>query len=78
MNIPAIPDEEVGNAALFRNCASPRKEDSPLNILLIALSYFTYCQMWIPVVLKGACDDFVRKREHVWVKTQRFRQTGAN
>lgn len=57
---------------------SREKEDSPLNILLIALSYFTYCQMWIPVVLKGAYDDFVRKREHVWVKTERFRQTGAN
>ncbi len=49
------------------------KEDSPLNILLIALSYFTYCQLWILVVLKGAYDDFILKREHVWVKTQRFR-----
>lgn len=52
---------------------SREKEDSPLNIVLLALSYFTYCQMWIPVVLKGAWDDFVLKREHVWVKTQRFR-----
>jgi cellulose synthase/poly-beta-1,6-N-acetylglucosamine synthase-like glycosyltransferase len=49
------------------------KEDSPLNILLIALSYFTYCQLWIGVVLKGVYDDFILKREHVWVKTQRFR-----
>jgi hypothetical protein len=52
---------------------SREKEDSPLNILLIALSYFTYCQLWILVVLKGAWDDFVLKREHVWVKTQRFK-----
>jgi cellulose synthase/poly-beta-1,6-N-acetylglucosamine synthase-like glycosyltransferase len=52
---------------------SREKEDSPLNILLIALSYFTYCQLWIIVVLKGVWDDFVLKREHVWVKTQRFR-----
>jgi cellulose synthase/poly-beta-1,6-N-acetylglucosamine synthase-like glycosyltransferase len=52
---------------------SREKEDSPLNILLIALSYFTYCQLWIPVVLKGIWDDFVLRREHVWVKTQRFR-----
>jgi cellulose synthase/poly-beta-1,6-N-acetylglucosamine synthase-like glycosyltransferase len=52
---------------------SREKEDSPLNILLIALSYFTYCQLWIPVVLKGAWDDFVLRREHIWVKTQRFR-----
>jgi cellulose synthase/poly-beta-1,6-N-acetylglucosamine synthase-like glycosyltransferase len=54
---------------------SREKEDSPLNILLIATSYFTYCQMWIPVVLKGAYDDFVVKREHVWDKTQRFHTT---
>jgi cellulose synthase/poly-beta-1,6-N-acetylglucosamine synthase-like glycosyltransferase len=57
---------------------SREKEDSPLNILLIAVSYFTYCQMWIPVVLKGAYDDFILKREHVWVKTQRFRPTGTS
>jgi cellulose synthase/poly-beta-1,6-N-acetylglucosamine synthase-like glycosyltransferase len=49
------------------------KEDSPLNILLIALSYFSYCQLWILVVLKGVYDDFILRREHVWVKTQRFR-----
>lgn len=52
---------------------SREKEDSPLNIFLIALAYFTYCQLWIIVVLKAAYDDFVLKREHVWVKTQRFR-----
>jgi cellulose synthase/poly-beta-1,6-N-acetylglucosamine synthase-like glycosyltransferase len=52
---------------------SREKEDSPLNIVLIALSYFTYCQLWIAVVLKGIYDDFILKREHVWVKTQRFR-----
>jgi cellulose synthase/poly-beta-1,6-N-acetylglucosamine synthase-like glycosyltransferase len=54
---------------------SREKEDSPLNILLIAVSYFTYCQLWILVVLKAACEDFVLKREHVWVKTPRFRST---
>jgi cellulose synthase/poly-beta-1,6-N-acetylglucosamine synthase-like glycosyltransferase len=51
---------------------SREKEDSPKNIFLIALSYFTYCQLWILVVLKAAYDDFVLKREHIWVKTQRF------
>jgi cellulose synthase/poly-beta-1,6-N-acetylglucosamine synthase-like glycosyltransferase len=51
---------------------SREKEDSLKNIFLIALSYFTYCQLWILVVLKAAFDDFVLKREHVWVKTQRF------
>jgi cellulose synthase/poly-beta-1,6-N-acetylglucosamine synthase-like glycosyltransferase len=52
---------------------SREKEDSPLNILLIAASYFTYCQLWILVVLKAAYEDFVLKREHIWVKTPRFR-----
>jgi cellulose synthase/poly-beta-1,6-N-acetylglucosamine synthase-like glycosyltransferase len=52
---------------------SREKEDSPLNILLIALSYFTYCQLWIAVVLKGAFDDFVLQREHIWDKTRRFK-----
>jgi cellulose synthase/poly-beta-1,6-N-acetylglucosamine synthase-like glycosyltransferase len=56
---------------------SREREDSPLNVLLIALSYFTYCQLWIPVVIKGAWDDFVVRREHVWAKTQRFPGAGG-
>jgi cellulose synthase/poly-beta-1,6-N-acetylglucosamine synthase-like glycosyltransferase len=52
---------------------SREKEDSLLNIFLIAFSYFTYCQLWILVVLRGALEDFILKREHIWVKTQRFR-----
>lgn len=51
---------------------SREREDSPLNIFLIALAYFTYCQLWILVVLKAAYEDYILKREHVWVKTQRF------
>ena len=54
------------------------KEDTPLNIFLIALAYFTYCQFWILVVLKAAYEDFVLKREHAWVKTQRFRVSELN
>ena len=51
---------------------SREKEDTPSNLLLMALSYFTYCQLWIAVVLKAAFDDFVLKRKHTWAKTQRF------
>jgi len=51
---------------------SREREDTPLNIGLIVLSYFTYCQLWIAVVLKGVYDDFVLRREHKWDKTQRF------
>jgi len=51
---------------------SREKEDTPGNLLLMALSYFTYCQLWIVVVLKAAFDDFVLRRKHTWAKTQRF------
>ncbi len=56
---------------------SLEEEDTPFNILLVALSFFTYCQLWILVVLKGAWDDFVLKRERVWVKTERFQAVQA-
>jgi cellulose synthase/poly-beta-1,6-N-acetylglucosamine synthase-like glycosyltransferase len=52
---------------------SHEREDSVGNAVLIALSYFTYCQLWIAVVLKAAYDDVVLRRQHVWVKTERFR-----
>jgi hypothetical protein len=47
-------------------------EDSFPNFLLVPLSYFTYCQLWIPVVVKGFYDDFIRKKARVWAKTERF------
>jgi len=47
-------------------------EDSFANFLLVILSYFTYCQLWIPVVLKGFYDDFIRKKARTWAKTERF------
>jgi len=49
-----------------------RGEDSFANVLLVLLSYFTYCQLWLPVVLKGLYDDFIRKKARVWAKTERF------
>jgi cellulose synthase/poly-beta-1,6-N-acetylglucosamine synthase-like glycosyltransferase len=52
-------------------------EDSPLNIALVVVAYFTYCQLWIGVVLKGACDDFVLRRARRWDKTRRFRVDAA-
>jgi len=47
-------------------------EDSLLNILLAVLAYFTYCQLWIPVILKGFYDDYVLHKAKVWAKTERF------
>lgn len=47
-------------------------EDSPRNILLTMLMYFTYCQLWIPVVAVAFWDDFVARRPMRWAKTERF------
>ena len=47
-------------------------EDTPLNMLLTFFMYFTYCQLWVVVVLKGFYDDFIVKREMKWAKTERF------
>jgi cellulose synthase/poly-beta-1,6-N-acetylglucosamine synthase-like glycosyltransferase len=47
-------------------------EDSFINFGLVLLSYFTYCQLWIPVVLKGLYDDFICRKARIWVKTERF------
>jgi cellulose synthase/poly-beta-1,6-N-acetylglucosamine synthase-like glycosyltransferase len=47
-------------------------EDSMANLALAGLSYFTYCQLWIPVVCIGFYDDFVRRKARIWSKTERF------
>jgi cellulose synthase/poly-beta-1,6-N-acetylglucosamine synthase-like glycosyltransferase len=46
-------------------------EDSPLNILVTVLMYFTYCQMWVYVVFRSFYLDMARKRMGVWDKTER-------
>jgi cellulose synthase/poly-beta-1,6-N-acetylglucosamine synthase-like glycosyltransferase len=53
-------------------------EDSPLNILLAVAMYFTYCQMWIPLVAKAFYDDFVARRPMKWAKTERFEIGGTS
>jgi hypothetical protein len=49
-----------------------KDEDTSVNFLLTLLMYFTYCQLWIFVVLKGFYEDFVLRREMKWAKTERF------
>ncbi len=46
-------------------------EDSATNAALIALMYFTYCQLWIYVVLKAWYAEVASKGERVWDKTER-------
>jgi cellulose synthase/poly-beta-1,6-N-acetylglucosamine synthase-like glycosyltransferase len=47
-------------------------EDSTTNILLALVMYFTYCQLWIPVVALACYDDFIGRREIKWAKTERY------
>jgi hypothetical protein len=49
-----------------------RGEDSVANILLTLVMYFTYCQLWIPVVIAACYDDFIAHREIRWAKTERY------
>jgi cellulose synthase/poly-beta-1,6-N-acetylglucosamine synthase-like glycosyltransferase len=53
-------------------------EDSPGKIGLLILMYFTYCQLWIYIVLKAAYFEYVKKDEHIWDKTVRFDVTAAD
>jgi len=48
------------------------KEDSLVNLGLACLAYLTYTKLWALVVLRSFFEDFVRRRERVWVKTERF------
>ena len=50
-------------------------EDTPVNILLTFVMYFTYCQLWIPVVAVAIWDDFIARREIRWAKTERYEGT---
>lgn len=50
-------------------------EASLKNMLIVALMYFTYSQMWLIVAIKGIIDyikDVIFKREVKWYKTERF------
>lgn len=40
--------------------------------MLIVAMYFTYCQLWIPVVAWAFYDDFITRRPAKWAKTGRF------
>ena len=47
-------------------------EDSLRKIFLILFMYFSYCQLWIYIVLKAAYSDYIKKEKRNWVKTIRF------
>lgn len=47
-------------------------EDSIGKIGLILLMYFSYCQLWIYIVLKAAYSEYIKKEKKTWAKTIRF------
>jgi cellulose synthase/poly-beta-1,6-N-acetylglucosamine synthase-like glycosyltransferase len=54
------------------------REDRIKNIWLVALMYFTYCQLWIYIVLRAWYLDYVKKEKRTWVKTVRFEVKNAS
>ena len=47
-------------------------EDNLKNLAIIVFMYFSYCQLWIYVVIKSVYQDFIKKEKNVWDKTVRF------
>ena len=47
-------------------------EDRFKNFLLMILMYFSYCQLWIYIVIKAAYIEYVKKEKRNWDKTVRF------
>jgi cellulose synthase/poly-beta-1,6-N-acetylglucosamine synthase-like glycosyltransferase len=65
----------IGQLVIALSCAEG--EDTALNILLTCVMYFTYCQLWIPVVAAAFYDDFIARREIKWAKTERYEVTSS-
>jgi cellulose synthase/poly-beta-1,6-N-acetylglucosamine synthase-like glycosyltransferase len=47
-------------------------EDRLRNIGTILIMYFTYCQLWVYIVVKAWYTDYVKKEKRLWAKTERF------
>ncbi|MCU7491224.1 MAG: glycosyltransferase [Bacteroidota bacterium] len=48
------------------------EEESIKNIFLIVLSYFSYCQLWIYIVVKAIYSEYIKREKRTWDKTVRF------
>ncbi|MBI5463855.1 MAG: glycosyltransferase family 2 protein [Ignavibacteriales bacterium] len=48
------------------------EEDHAKNLWLIVMMYFSYCQLWLYIVIKAAYHDYIRKEKFKWHKTERF------
>ncbi len=66
----------IGQLVIALSCCEG--EDTFVNILLTCLMYFTYCQLWIPVVAVAFYDDFIARREIKWAKTERYEVSSSS
>lgn len=48
------------------------REDTASNMGLAILMYFTYCQLWMYIVIKAWWSDYVKREKRIWAKTERF------
>jgi cellulose synthase/poly-beta-1,6-N-acetylglucosamine synthase-like glycosyltransferase len=47
-------------------------EDRARHIPVLFLMYFTYCQLWIYIVIKALWIEYIKKEKRTWDKTVRF------
>jgi cellulose synthase/poly-beta-1,6-N-acetylglucosamine synthase-like glycosyltransferase len=47
-------------------------EDRMKHIPVLVLMYFTYCQVWIYIVIKALWIEYIKKEKRTWDKTVRF------
>lgn len=47
-------------------------EDSFRKLGLIILMYFSYCQLWIYIVIKAVYSEYIKKEKRTWTKTIRY------
>lgn len=60
---------------VFLTLSMEKGESNLKNLILVPLMYFTYCQLWMVVAIKGIIQyfkDLIFKREVKWYKTERF------
>lgn len=60
---------------VFLTLSMEKGESNLKNLVLVPIMYFTYCQLWMVVAIKGIIQylkDIIFKREVKWYKTERF------
>lgn len=48
------------------------RENTPLNLGISFIMYFSYCQLWLIPVLRALYADCIRREKRIWDKTVRF------